>query len=119
MKNLLDYFLMLIIACIFGVAFAVFIAGVTNDEETNNNISMVILTVLGFFSGIFFPYEYMPKGFKAIGNISPQHWASHGIEQIQKTGSLSSAAADIVLLLSASVVLYVIGVWLCSRKHAK
>ncbi len=119
MKNSLDYFLMLIIACVFGVAFAVFIAGVTNDEETNNNISMVILTVLGFFSGIFFPYEYMPKGFKAIGNISPQHWASHGIEQIQKTGSLSSAATDIVLLLSASVVLYVIGVWLCGRKHAK
>lgn len=119
MKNSLGYFLMLIAVCIFGVAFAVFIAGVANDEETNNNISMVILTVLGFFSGIFFPYEYMPKGFKAIGNLSPQHWAAHGIEQIQKTGSLSCAATDIILLLAASFVLYVIGVWLCGRKDAK
>lgn len=95
-----------------------FIAGVT-DDETNNNIYSVVLTVLGVFSGIFFPYEYIPKAFKVIGNISPQHWASHDTEQIQKTGSLSSAAIDTVMLLVVSIILYVIGVWLCGRKNTK
>lgn len=119
MKNSLYYLIMLFISNIFGVAFSVFVAAITNSEAANNNLSMAVLTALGFFSGILFPYEYMPDIFKAVGMLSPQRWISSAIERICATGELSSALPEIVLTLVVSLVLYTIGAWCCGKKLAK
>ena len=119
MKNSIDYLLMVMLANVFAVAFAVFLASFFDNEHTNDNASMAILTVLGFFSGIFFPYEYMPKAFKAIGMLSPQRWVSQGIEKIQEKGTFFAASGEIAVILGLSAVLYVIGMIRNGKKLAK
>lgn len=110
MNHSIYFLLMLYVANIFSVAFAIFISSLTNNEETaSTNISGIFL-ILSFFSGIFFPYKYMPKAFQYIGYVSPQRWISLGIENIQKTGSLLAAMPSIIIVLSLSLILFIFGI---------
>lgn len=116
MKNSLDYLLMVCLANILAVGIYVFASSFANSVETLETMTTIVLMPMAFFAGILIPFDYMPKAFQLIGSCCPQRWISHGLEQIQKTGSLSSAALDIGLILGLSLILYVVGVYRNGKK---
>ena len=113
-----QYLVMVLLANVLAVAIYVFSASFTDSSETLETMTTMVLMPMGLFSGILFPFSYMPKVFRIIGSCCPQRWISHGVEQIQKTGSFTGALPDICLILGLSAVLYTIGVYRNGKRNA-
>ncbi len=117
MKTPFHYFIMLCIANLFSASFYIFAASVSSSEEALQGMGTLIL-ISSFMSGLLFPFDYMPKVFKVIGNCCPQRWIIKGIENIRETGTFSSAIPQICLLLTAIVLLMTIGIYRnCNKTH--
>lgn len=110
MRHPIEYFLMLCIANLFSAAFYIFAASLVNSQASLESVGSIIL-ITGFFSGMFFPFDYMPKAFQIIGTCCPQRWITHGIERIQESGTFAAALPQLVLILGVTAVLLVIGVY--------
>lgn len=116
MEHPIQYLLMLYISNILSVSIAVIVSAFVNNENTGNAIIEDVILLMGFFAGIFFPYEFMPKTLQAIGSVCPQRWLAKGIEITQKTGNIFNAYKELLLLLGLSIIFYVIGI-LKSKKR--
>lgn len=119
MEHTIYFFIMLIFANIFSASVFVCMSSFINTEEGVNTYVTTLLEILAFFSGMLLPYKYMPDVFKVISWFSPQRWIADGIEQIQKTGTMTGAGKDIILILGLSIVLFVIGVINTKRISSK
>lgn len=118
MKTPIHYFIMLCLANLFSVSFYVFAASISDSEEALQGMGTLIL-VSSFISGLLFPFDYMPKAFKAIGNCCPQRWVVKGVENIRETGAFSSALPQVCLLLAFSVVFLTVGIYRNCHKTYK
>lgn len=118
MRTPLYYFIMMCFANLFASAFYIFASALVKSEEKLQGLSMLVL-VTSFFSGMLFPFSYMPKAFRVIGNCCPQRWVIRGVEKIQEYGRFSAALPQIGLLIGFSAVLFTVGVFLCNKKTAK
>lgn len=116
MEHPIQYLLMLHISNILSVSIAVIVSAFVNNENTGNAIIEDVILLMGFFEGIFFPYEFMPKTLQAIGSVCPQRWLAKGIEITQKTGNIFNTYKELLLLLGLSIIFYVIGI-LKSKKR--
>lgn len=119
MEHTIYFFIMLIFANIFSASVFVCMSSFINTEEGVNTYVTTLLEILAFFSGMLLPYKYMPDVFKVISWFSPQRWIADGIEQIQKTGTMTGAGKDIILILGLSIVLFAIGVINTKRISSK
>ena len=81
---------------------------ISSNESLNGTVYIVLIFAL--FSGMLFPFEYIPKAFKVIGSCAPQRWIVVGIKNIQKTGMFTSALPQTSLLILTSLLLLSIGV---------
>jgi len=116
MRHPLHYLLMLCLVNILSASVYFFACSFVNSESGLEAAATYPLEILSFVSGLFFPYEYLPKVLRTIGRFSPQRWITHGIESIQTKGALSAAAGDITLVLVFSLVLYSVGLIRSARK---
>jgi ABC-2 type transport system permease protein len=111
MRSPWQYLVMVCLSNILSVGIFVFASSLTDDSQTLESMAHIVLMPMGIFSGVIFPFDYMPKALKIIGSCCPQRWISHGIERIQETGSFTSALTDVALILGLSVLLFVIGAY--------
>lgn len=110
MRNSLGFLLMICIANIFSTTLFLFVATVFNKEEALWVLGTFILTPMGLFAGMLFPYEFMPTIMQKIGAFFPQRWIIHGIESMQQSGSIGSAIPDMALILGLSAILFICAV---------
>lgn len=115
MKHPIYYFIMLCLVNLFSAGLYVFFASIVSSNESLDGTGYIVL-IFAFFSGMLFPFEYMPKAFKVIGSCAPQRWIVVGIKNIQKTGMFTSALPQISLLILASLLLLSIGVYRNCKK---
>jgi ABC-2 type transport system permease protein len=110
MRNSIGFLWMLFTANVLSVAIYLFASTLVKTEDSLWGMATFILLPMSLFSGVLFPYEFMPKGMQVIGAFMPQRWIAHGIEAIQESGSIAKGLPDMCLVLLLSAVLYVLAV---------
>lgn len=110
MRNSLGFLLMLFAANALSTALYLFASSVVKKEDSLWFFATFILFPMGLFSGILFPFEFMPPAMQAVGSLFPQRWICAGIEAIQQSGSVGAALPELGLILGLSAVLLAIAV---------
>ncbi len=110
MRNPLGFLLMLFTANALSVALYLFASTLVKKEDALWPLASFIILPMSLFSGVLFPYEFMPKAMKTVGAFMPQRWIAHGIEAIQKSGSVTAGFKDMLMVLGLSAVLYIAAV---------
>ncbi|MBO6299095.1 MAG: ABC transporter permease [Lachnospiraceae bacterium] len=109
MRNSLGFLLMLFISNMLSVSIYVFFAAFLKKEDALGFVGTFILMPMSLFSGVLFPFRYMPQAMQRIGSCFPQRWIAYGIEKMQQSGAISSGLKEALMVLVVSVVLFVIG----------
>lgn len=109
MQYSFGYLIMMYLADLLSVAIYIFASSVTKSEDGLWIFSAFILMPMALFSGILFPYEFMPQAMQMIGSCFPHRWIAKSIEIMQKTGSIADTVPNIALLLGLSFLLFAIG----------
>ena len=110
MKNSFGFLLVLFTANVLSVSLYVFASTLVKKEDSLWFMASFVLLPMSLFSGVLFPYEFMPKAMQMIGACFPQRWIAHGIEEIQNSGSILSAVPDMLMVLGLSALLFIIAV---------
>ena len=116
MKQPIGFLLMMFTANILSVTIYLFASTLVKKEDSLWFMASFVLLPMALFSGVLFPYEFMPDIMKKIGTLFPQRWISLGIENMQRTGTFVSALPQIAMILGLSAILFVIAVYR-SRLH--
>lgn len=116
MKYPVHYLLMICLVNILSASIYLFACSFVNTESGLETTATYPLEIMSFISGLFFPYDYLPKVLREIGKFSPQRWITRGIESIQTKGGISAAASDIALVVCFSIILYLAGIFRLSKK---
>ncbi len=110
MKNPFGFLLMMFTANILSVTIYLFASTLVKKEDNLWFMASFVLLPMALFSGVLFPYEFMPDIMKKIGSLFPQRWISLGIENMQKSGTITAAVPQIGMILGLSAVLFMIAV---------
>ena len=110
MRNSLGFLFMQFISNVLSIAIYVFFAALLKKEDSLGFVGTFILMPMSLFSGVLFPFKYMPEVMQKIGACFPQRWIAHGIENIQQTGTVQSCFKDAAMVIVLSIILFVIGI---------
>ena len=110
MKHSIGFLMILFTANVLSVALYTFASTLVKKEDSLWFMASFVLLPMALFSGVLFPYEFMLELMQKIGACCPQRWIAHGIETIQRTGTLTSAIPDMILILGLSGVLFALAV---------
>ncbi len=108
MRHSIGFLLMLFTANVLSVAIYLLASTFVNQEESLWQMASFMLLPMSLFAGVLFPYKFMPRGMQIIGAFMPQRWISHGIEAIQRSGSILMGVPDMCLVLGLSAVLIIV-----------
>ena len=106
MRQPIGFLLMMFTANILSVTIYLFASTLVKKEDSLWFMASFVLLPMALFSGVLFPYEFMPEVMKKIGACFPQRWISLGIENMQKTGTVSAAVPQMGMVLGLSVLLF-------------
>jgi ABC-2 type transport system permease protein len=99
-------------------AFGYFVGSIfrTNTQATPfGAIAVVILAALG---GIWVPIDLLPPTIQHIALLSPLHWGLDAVNQIiLRNGDITQVLAHILALLSLSIILCVISLYVNKRRQ--
>jgi ABC-2 type transport system permease protein len=101
--NFVALSLTIISSAILMFIFGAFIAIIFKNPETANNVASMLFTLMMFFSGIYFPMQFLPKYLQIIGNLLPATYVSQfmrysfGIENLNISYILIFNIAVIVI----------------------
>ena len=118
MRNSLGFLLVVFSANVLSVSLYVFASAIAKKEDSLWFMGTFVLMPMALFSGVLFPYEYMPDVMRAIGACFPQRWIQNGISAIQKTGDIAGALPYIAMVLGLSAVLFIVAVIMSKPKKA-
>ncbi len=118
MRNSLGFLLVVFSANVLSVSLYVFASAIAKKEDSLWFMGTFVLMPMALFSGVLFPYEYMPDVMKAIGACFPQRWIQNGISAVQKTGDIAGAVPYVAMVIGLSAVLFIIGIVMSTPKKA-
>ena len=77
--------------------------------ESSEAYGLITVTDSGFD---YFRSEFNePEGGRMVRGLFPQRWISHGIEKMQRSGTVTAAIPQMAMVLGASAVLFVTAVF--------
>ena len=117
MRNSLGFLLMLFISNVLSVSIYVFCAALLKKEDALGFVGTFILMPMSLFSGVLFPFKYMPRTMQRIGSCFPQRWIAYGIEKMQQSGNIRSCYKEALMVLALSVVLFSVGILFEPQKN--
>ena len=117
MKQPIGFLLMMFTANVLSIAIYLFASTLVKKEDSLWFMASFVLLPMALFSGVLFPYEFMPGIMKKIGSLFPQRWISLGIENMQKSGTLTAALPQMAMVLGLSAVLFAAAVFGSRRKE--
>lgn len=106
MKQPVGFLLMMFTANVLSVTIYLFASTLVKKEDSLWFMASFVLLPMALFSGVLFPYEFMPEIMKKIGTCFPQRWISLGIENMQRTGTVSAAVPQMGMVLGLSALLF-------------
>ena len=106
MKQPIGFLLMMLTANVLSVTIYLFASTLVKKEDSLWFMASFVLLPMALFSGVLFPYEFMPEIMKKIGTCFPQRWISLGIENMQRTGMVSAAIPQMGMVLGLSALLF-------------
>ena len=119
MRNSLGFLLVVFSANVLSVSLYVFASAIAKKEDSLWFMGTFVLMPMALFSGVLFPYEYMPEVMQAIGACFPQRWIQNGISAVQKTGDIAGALPYLAMVLGLSAVLFTIAVIMSKPEKAR
>ena len=119
MRNSLGFLFMLFVSNLLSVSIYVFFAAFLKKEDALGFVGTFILMPMSLFSGVLFPFRFMPQTMQRIGSLFPQRWIALGIEKMQKSGEIASGFREALMVIALSVVLFVIGMTCESSQNKK
>lgn len=84
----------------FGMAMAFLI----KDHNSSRSIVNLVIVVMGFLGGAYFPIDNIGKALQQVSSISPIKWINNSIFQIIYSNDYSMAGVSIVISLAAAAV---------------
>lgn len=77
------------VATLAMMAFGVLITLVARKGETAGQISVILLTIMIFFSGIYLPVEFLPRYFQNLSMYLPLSYVARGLRHVMEVELLS------------------------------
>ena len=117
MKQPVGFLLMMFTANVLSVMIYLFASTLVKKEDSLWFMASFVLLPMALFSGVLFPYEFMPDVMKKIGALFPQRWITNGIENMQQSGTITAALPQMAMVLGLSAVLFGIAVFRSRSKN--
>lgn len=102
------YLLLSLSSSILGMmAFGIFLTALFKEPQTANNVGNLLLNIMIFFSGIYFPLDFLPDYLKTFGKILPLYYVakalriSVGVEE----GTPNFIFTMSIIMISAFIIL--------------
>jgi len=99
-----------------GIALGLIISCIGRAPQEASNAATTIAIVLQFFTGMYFPIEYLPTYMQQIGRVIPMTYAAQALRDIMiRNATLNDLLLPITTLTVSAAILYGIGVLLYKR----
>ena len=99
-----------------GIALGLIISCIGRAPQEASNAATTIAIVLQFFTGMYFPIEYLPTYMQQIGRFIPMTYAAQALRDIMiRNATLNDLLLPITTLTVSAVILYGVGVLLYKR----
>ncbi|HEY4675242.1 MAG TPA: ABC transporter permease [Candidatus Bathyarchaeia archaeon] len=99
-----------------GIALGLIISCIGRAPQEASNAATTIAVVLQFFTGMYFPIDYLPTYLQQAGRFIPMTYAAQALRDIMiRNVTLSDLLVPMATLAVAAVILYGIGVLLYRR----
>jgi ABC-2 type transport system permease protein len=99
-----------------GIALGLIISCIGRAPQEASNAATTIAIVLQFFTGMYFPIEYLPTYMQQIGRFIPMTYAAQALRDIMiRNATLNDLLLPITTLTLSAAILYGVGVLLYKR----
>ena len=99
-----------------GIALGLIISCIGRAPQEASNAATTIAIVLQFFTGMYFPIEYLPTYMQQIGRFIPMTYAAQALRDIMiRNATLNDLLLPIITLTVSAAILYGVGVLLYKR----
>jgi ABC-2 type transport system permease protein len=99
-----------------GIALGLIISCIGRAPQEASNAATTIAIVLQFFTGMYFPIDFLPTYMQQIGRFIPMTYAAQAMRDIMiRNATLSDLLLPIGTLAGAAALLLVIGIILYNR----
>jgi ABC-2 type transport system permease protein len=99
-----------------GIALGLIISCIGRAPQEASNAATTIAIVLQFFTGMYFPIEYLPTYMQQIGRFIPMTYAAQALRDIMiRNATLNDLLLPIITLTLSAAILYGVGVLLYKR----
>jgi len=99
-----------------GIALGLIISCIGRAPQETSNAATTIAVVLQFFTGMYFPVEYLPLFMQQIGRLIPMTYAAQALRDIMiRNATISDLIMPMITLVVSAVILYAIGIFLYRR----
>jgi len=99
-----------------GIALGLIISCIGRAPQEASNAATTIAIVLQFFTGMYFPIEYLPTYMQQIGRFIPMTYAAQALRDIMiRNATFADLAIPMLTLILSAAFLYGIGVLLYKR----
>jgi len=103
--------LIVILMTFASVGLGLLLSGISEDESTYSQISLMIIPPAIFVTGVFFPISAMPGWLQWLSYFYPLTFANTAIRKVMLLGGgLGDITFSLIALAIYAVVLYVVGV---------
>lgn len=99
------------------MAFGILISNIFTEPEVSSNVGSLLMTVMIFFSGVYFPIDFLPKYLRTIGSFLPLGYVARSIRIV--TGVESGSISSILNISMAMVVAFFALVFIFGSKIFK
>ena len=99
-----------------GIALGLIISCIGRAPQEASNAATTIAVVLQFFTGMYFPIEYLPVYMQQFGRVIPMTYAAQALRDIMiRNATFADLAISMLTLMLSAAFLYGIGVLLYKR----
>jgi len=99
-----------------GIALGLIISCIGRAPQEASNAATTVAIVLQFFTGMYFPIEYLPDYLQQIGRFIPMTYAAQALRDIMiRNATLSELLLPIGTLTITALILYAVGILLYKR----
>jgi len=99
-----------------GIAIGLLISCIGRSPQEASNAATTIGIILQFFTGMYFPFEYLPSYLQGIGSVIPMTYATHAVRNIMiQNAVLTDILHPMITLVISAIILYTVGILLYRR----
>jgi ABC-2 type transport system permease protein len=99
-----------------GIALGLIISCIGRAPQEASSAATTIAVVLQFFTGMYFPIDYLPTYLQQAGRLIPMTYAAQALRDIMiRNVTLNDLLLPMATLAAAAVILYGVGVLLYRR----